>query len=106
VNSYLADTMKGSFSAKDFRSWGATTIVTRQLAASDGTDPDVALVEAIDVAAETLGNTRAVCRSSYVHPAIPEAFHDGSLIEAWRQARAGKWIDRAESAVKRLVQPE
>lgn len=103
VNTYLAETMKGPFTAKTFRSWGATTIVTRELAAADGEDPDTEILEAIDTAAEKLGNTRAVCRSSYLHPAIPEAFVDGALAEAWRQARPGKWIDRAESAVKRLV---
>lgn len=103
VNSYLADTMKGPFTAKDFRAWGATTIVTHQLAGADGDRSDKVVNEAIDAAAERLGNTRAVCRSSYLHPAIPEAFSDGSLAAAWRRARPGKWIDRAESTVKRLV---
>jgi DNA topoisomerase-1 len=105
VNSYLAATMRGPFTAKDFRTWGATTIVTRELASANGDDPDAALLDAIDTAAATLGNTRAVCRSSYLHPAVPDAFLDGSLAEAWRRARPGKWIDRAESAVKRLVDP-
>ncbi|MGH8945541.1 MAG: DNA topoisomerase IB [Acidimicrobiia bacterium] len=105
VNSYLADIMGGPFTAKDFRTWGATTIVTRELAGANGDDSDAALLDAIDIAAETLGNTRAVCRSSYLHPAIPDAYLDGALAEAWRRARPGKWIDRAESAVKRLVDP-
>jgi DNA topoisomerase-1 len=71
---------------------------------SDPDEEDEArLLRAIDVAAEKLGNTRAVCRSSYVHPVIPEAFFDGRLTDAWRRSRRGRWLTRAESAVNRLV---
>jgi len=40
----------------------------------------------LDVVAGRLRNTRAVCRSSYVHPAVLEAYADATLVERWRQA--------------------
>lgn len=104
VNTYLSDVLNGSYTAKDFRTWGATTTVTHNLA-TNGTeegDGDPVLA-AIDSAAERLGNTRAVCRDSYLHPAIPEAFHDGRLSEAWSSSRSGQWLDRAESTVNRIL---
>lgn len=102
VNQYLAAVMRGPFTAKDFRTWGASSLVTGFLA----TDPDRserAVVAAIDTAAERLGNTRAVCRGSYLHPAVPEAFLSGALNEVWRLSRAGRWTDRAESTLSRLL---
>lgn len=112
VNAYLARVMKGRFTAKDFRTWGATTTVARRLTSGDGADdntangakkPKAQLLEAIDIAAEKLGNTREVCRDSYVHPAIPEAFMDGTLERTWKRSRAGKWVDRTESTVRRVL---
>ena len=104
VNDYLADILDGPYTSKDFRTWGATTTVARDLATngrSEGhRDPVLA---AIDCAAEQLGNTREVCRSSYLHPEIPEAFHDGRLADAWRSSRRGQWLDRAESTVNRVL---
>jgi DNA topoisomerase-1 len=103
VNRYLAEAMEGSFTAKDFRTWGASTCVAESLVSDPDDEDEARLIRAIDVAAEKLGNTRAVCRSSYVHPVIPEAFFDGRLTDAWRRSRRGRWLTRAESAVNRLV---
>jgi DNA topoisomerase I len=103
VNSYLTDSMSGTFTAKDFRTWGASTAVTEHLATAADGDEEKVLLEAIDMAAEKLGNTRQVCRASYLHPLIPDAFHDGALQAAWKQSRRGRWLGRAESAVNRLM---
>lgn len=104
VNSYLAQAMSGPFTAKDFRTWGASTAVAERLAADPHAgDEEAHLLRAIDAAAEKLGNTREVCRSSYLHPLIPEAFRDGSLRDAWARSRRGPWLGRAESAVNRLM---
>jgi DNA topoisomerase-1 len=69
----------------------------------DDGDPDSLLLRAIDATAEKLGNTREVCRSSYLHPLIPQAFRDGSLQPAWARSRRGSWLGRAESTVNRLI---
>ena len=66
-------------------------------------DEEARLLNAIDATAERLGNTRAVCRSSYLHPIVPEAFHSGALQEAWERSRRGLWTGRAESTVNRLL---
>jgi DNA topoisomerase IB len=73
-------------------------------AASDGKDEAAWRVrDAIEAASQVLGNTTAVCRNSYVHPEIPEAFVDGRLYDAWRSSRRGKWLSRPESTVNRLL---
>jgi DNA topoisomerase-1 len=104
VNAYLADVMSGPFTAKDFRTWGASTAVAEDLVTSpDDEDDETRLLQAIDATAERLGNTRAVCRASYLHPIIPEAFHSGALLAAWERSRKGLWMGRAESTVNRLL---
>lgn len=104
VNDYLAGTTGRPFTAKDFRTWGATSIVVGHLAVCDDVETSqTRFLEAVDVAADRLGNTRQVCRSSYVHPIIEEATEDGRMAEAWRRSRSGKWLTRPESAVRRLL---
>jgi DNA topoisomerase-1 len=104
VNSYLAQVMSAPFTAKDFRTWGASTAVAELLVADNPAgDEEAHLLRAIDATAEKLGNTREVCRSSYLHPLIPEAFRDGSLRDAWSRSRRGPWLGRAEAAVNRLM---
>lgn len=100
LNSYIGEHTRERFTAKDFRTWGASATAVESLANANG-EADV--MAAIDAAAERLGNTRAVCRASYVHPVIAESFQDGRLDEAWRRSRDGKWLNRAESALRRLV---
>ncbi|HSJ34998.1 MAG TPA: DNA topoisomerase IB [Acidimicrobiia bacterium] len=104
VNDYLADATGRPFTAKDFRTWGATSIVVGHLATCNGVEtPQTHFLEAVDVAADRLGNTRQVCRASYVHPVIEAATEDGRIAEAWRRSRSGKWLTRPESAVRRLL---
>lgn len=107
VNSYLSDALKGPFTAKDVRTWGASALVTGELArTTDEPDPDTRLLAAIDVAAERLGNTRAVCRDSYVHPGISPVNSNGRLAAIWQRAREGKWTSRDESALRLLLDEE
>lgn len=104
VNTYLSDALDGPFTAKDVRTWGASALVTGEVARTmDEPDPDSRFLAAIDVAAERLGNTRAVCRDSYVHPGISRLNSDGRLAGIWRRARSGKWTNRDESALRILL---
>jgi DNA topoisomerase-1 len=74
----------GEFSAKDFRTWAGTvaaSIALRDCGAFD--DPKAAqknVTEAVKLVAKRLGNTPAVCRKAYIHPAIFESYLDGSLL--------------------------
>ena len=70
------------------------------------TAADRALLAAIDEAAERLGNTRTVCRNSYLHPAVPRAHLEGALLEAWRASRSTPRMSRAERATLRVLQEQ
>jgi DNA topoisomerase-1 len=79
--------MGESFSAKDFRTWAGTLVCACALARV-GTNPSEKptarkrkIVEAIKETAEALGNTPAVCRSSYICPEIINNFETGRIID-------------------------
>lgn len=105
VNQYLSAVANEPFTAKDFRTWGATTLVAGQLITAPEPDlpADKQFLNAIDVAADRLGNTREISRDSYVHPIVREAWDDGRLEKAWRSSRQSKWLSRPESTVKKLL---
>jgi DNA topoisomerase-1 len=67
----------------DFRIWSGTVLAYRALPALDGADDPVAakrnVVETIRIASGELGNTPAVARGSYVHPAVLEAYLERSV---------------------------
>lgn len=85
VNDYLEEATGEDFTAKDFRTWGASVLVALALREAGPAGSDSAaerqVLAAIDGAADALGNTRAVCRDSYVHPAVPEAYVEGWLFD-------------------------
>ena len=106
VNGYLREATGLDFTAKDFRTWGASALATAHLGQAgppDGVSDDRVVLEAVDVAAEALGNTRAVARASYIHPIVPEAYVSGALHKAWTQSRSGRVMKRPESALFRLL---
>lgn len=104
VNGYLRAAGGPTISARDFRTWGGTVTTVRDLGPLGVEDRSpAALLAAIDVAAERLGNTRAVCRASYVHPAIEPAFESGDLAAAWSASRRSSRYTRAERATLRLL---
>jgi DNA topoisomerase-1 len=102
VNDYLEAIAPG-VTAKDFRTWAATVLAFRALRAAEQADDDrdkrKRVVEAIEATAEDLGNTAAVTRSAYVHPAVVDAYLDGTIRTAL--ARAAEETDRAPGATSR-----
>jgi DNA topoisomerase-1 len=109
VNEYLRAAADGlDVTAKDFRTWGGTCTVAGELATAGqpGTEreTEATILAAIDTAAAVLGNTRTVCRSCYVHPAVLDSYRDGQLDDEWRRARATKRLDRAERAVLGILE--
>jgi len=88
VNQYLRDAMGEEFTAKDFRTWGATVSAIALLArtplpSSRAERPfKSAIVEVVKAVANRLGNTPAVCRSSYIDPRVFEAWRAGRLHRA------------------------
>jgi DNA topoisomerase-1 len=81
VNAYLRQVSGEDFTAKDFRTWAGTVLTSRQLASaarfSSSAEAKRNIVRAIDAVARQLGNTKAVCRKSYIHPAILDAYLEG-----------------------------
>jgi len=91
VNGYLHEITGEEITAKDFRTWAATNLAAEALAAAEVHDTKTkakrALVEAVESVAKRLGNTPAICRKCYIHPAVFEGYLDGSLAEGLK-ARA------------------
>jgi DNA topoisomerase-1 len=108
VNDYLREISGATFTAKDFRTWGGTVVAAETLITLGPPESDKVaekqLIEAVDAAADKLGNTRAVCRSCYVHPAIAESHVDGTLHETWRSTRASAQCRRGERTVLKVLQ--
>lgn len=107
VNVYLREVVGEGVTAKHFRTWGGTVSAAAALGITRPPESDAqadkAVLAAFDIAAEVLGNTRTVCRESYVHPAIPDAFRSGLLAELWPRSRATRYLDRRERLVQRLL---
>jgi DNA topoisomerase-1 len=89
VNAYLQEITGEPFTAKDFRTWFGTVLAARYLLASEAAEGDAArksaVLRAIEAVAERLGNTPAVCRKSYIHPAVIDRYLDGTLDDLARE---------------------
>lgn len=110
VNEYIREAAGEAFTAKDFRTWAGTVLAACAL--RDIGVPESAtarkrhLVQAIDTVAARLGNTRAVCRRSYVHPVVLDAYMEGVTIPPCAVAPRGRHpinLTRNERAVLALL---
>ena len=85
VNGYLKEITGEEFTAKDFRTWAGTVQTALALAGigpfQSETEAKRNIVTAVKSTASRLGNRPATCRNYYVHPAILEAYIDGSLVD-------------------------
>jgi DNA topoisomerase-1 len=93
VNEYLRSIAGEDFTSKDFRTWAGTVLAAKALLECG----KGGLSQAIEQVAQALGNTKAVCRKCYIHPAVIAAHADGSLADAM----SGR---RPEAAVRRLLE--
>ncbi|HVW25144.1 MAG TPA: DNA topoisomerase IB [Polyangiaceae bacterium] len=93
VNAYIKAATGRSFTAKEFRTWSATvhaTVLLHQcVAPRTASERKKNLLAAIDRVAAHLGNTRAICRSSYVHPLVIDAYESDRLTKAFSRCLAG-----------------
>ena len=113
VNEYLRGIAGQEFTAKDFRTWAGTVLAARELVAvgrpHGPTDAKKRIVKAVKRVAEKLGNRPAASRKYYIHPAMFEAYEDGSLFETMRagveqeQAYHGKGLRAEEYAVMVII---
>jgi DNA topoisomerase-1 len=89
INDYLRRISGQGFTAKDFRTWAGTVLAAKALQEFEVFDTKAQakrnVVRAIEAVAKRLGNTKAVCRKCYVHPAVLDAYLDGSLLQTLRR---------------------
>jgi DNA topoisomerase-1 len=120
VNAYLRAAAGEDFTAKDFRTWTGTLLAASALsgrrprlsrASSSRSRPPSkqsvksAMLRAIEEVARQLGNTSAVCRACYIHPAVLAAFADGTLSKKLaRGRRRRRGLSPDECAVLGLLE--
>lgn len=101
INAYIKAVMGPEFSAKDFRTWGGTLQAALALAemtpAETERQRNKNIVAAARTVGESLGNTPAVARSSYIHPRVFERYLEGITLKDFRPRR---------SRATRKIQPE
>jgi DNA topoisomerase-1 len=112
VNDYIREAMGEGFSSKHFRTWGGTIAAAHLFEDVEVPESQAGkrrtMNATIDQVAALLGNTRAVCRSCYIHPAVTEAWEAGALpdgLQAARQkvSRPRKGMDRLEAVAARWL---
>ena len=90
VNEYLAKITGEKFSAKDFRTWGATYLAGKNLSEMEYLETQKArkknITQMVKSVSETLGNTPAVCRGSYIHPVVIDDYMGGGFEKKWSAA--------------------
>ena len=104
VNDYIQSIAGDDFTAKDFRTWAGTLLCSIALATLGQADSKTArkrnVRKAIVATAEQLGNTPAVCRSSYICPRLLDEYMDGKPFEMLRKTRKGSPVVRAGLSIE------
>jgi DNA topoisomerase-1 len=114
VNEYLRSITGEDYTAKDFRTWAGTMLAAMALQEYQKFDSQAQakknIVRAIESVAEKLGNTPTICRKCYVHPAVLDAYMDGTIRQALQQRAREELVDDIhalspeEAAVLALLQ--
>ena len=104
VNAYLKEVTGRDITAKDFRTWAGTVLMARFLREIGGFDSAAQakriMRAAVNRVATVLGNTPTVCRKSYVHPAVPDAYLRGALVLDAAMPAAGSGSTACQSSPK------
>ncbi len=107
LNQYIAQAAGDGFSAKDFRTWGATLVAAELLDRRPplliGTPGRSALKEDVAEVACQLGNTPAICRKSYIHPSLLAVYQDEKAWRTWQRTRKGRAVRGLGKQESRLL---
>lgn len=104
VNAYLKDVMGSDFTAKDFRTWGASLIAYQALSNdSMGAQTGATFKDMLVTVAEALGNTPAMARKAYIHPRLIAMAKDGNF-KRGRGGRATHYLSRTERGLIALLE--
>ena len=97
VNDYLGEITNEDITAKDFRTWAGTNLAALALRELEAFDTETKakrnVVQAVEAVAKMLGNTPAICRKCYIHPAIFDGYLDGSLLKTLQKRANAKLAD-------------
>ena len=114
VNTYLHEIAGEEFTAKDFRNWAGTVLAALALQEYEAVESETQakrnVADAIKAVAQRLGNTPAICRKCYVHPAVLDSYLAGTLTESVAQtveeanASATSALKAEETAVMLLLE--
>ncbi len=89
INNYLREISGHDFTAKDFRTWAGTVTAASILRRCEPCEGEAErkknIIAAVEMAAGKLGNTPTICRKCYIHPAVLDAYLDGSLATVGRR---------------------
>ncbi|MCU1770033.1 DNA topoisomerase IB [Pseudomonas sp. 13B_3.2_Bac1] len=106
VNTYLKTLTGADFTAKDYRTWAGSALalaVLRELQWESEAEAKRHVVEMVKSVSKQLGNTPAVCRKCYIHPAVVERFLLGALAELPRP-RVRKGLRSEEVALAMFLE--
>jgi len=107
VNNYIREVTNCDFTAKDFRTWGGTLEALRQLACFTDQYPEMSkkkiIVEVLDAVAAKLGNTRAVCKSSYVYPLLLDTFEKEGLSKYLKKINSTTSVENDEKVLLQFL---
>jgi DNA topoisomerase-1 len=112
VNEYLREVSGDEFTAKDFRTWAGTVLAAlalKKVIEERGERPTTArlakkdLVRAVELVSRALGNTPAVCKKCYVHPAVINGYVAGTLAEGLAR-RVACDLGESEASVLALLE--
>jgi DNA topoisomerase-1 len=104
VNDYIRDASGGEFTAKHFRTWGASVLAFEQLM-NHAEAKRISVETMIEPVAEALGNTMAMSRKAYVHPALIEAVKQRPRdpLNGMDRPRARKWLSDCEVGLLKFL---
>jgi DNA topoisomerase-1 len=105
VNDYIRQATGGDFTAKHFRTWGASVIAFEQML-TKAENARISVNTVIEPVAEALGNTPAMARKAYVHPTLIEAIKERPRdpLKGMQRPAARKWLSSAEVAFCKFLQ--
>ena len=103
VNDYIRDATGSEFTAKHFRTWGASVIFYNELLTKG--EERMSLKTVLEPVAEALGNTPTMSRKSYVHPALIEALQDDpeDPLHGMKRPRARRRLSSAETGLLKFL---
>ena len=104
VNAYIREASGGDFTAKHFRTWGASVIAFEQLLAKDEAEK-LSVKTMIEPVAEALGNAVTISRKSYVHPSLIDAVKDrpADPLRGMGRPRARRRLSSTETALLKFL---